>query len=129
MSSIFTLERDFVIESPKKIKNQKPLRTRIQRHVSHLPNNIKMTFGKIFFRLTNQFGYIIRTNTEFHKKNHTNSQIWWWLCDGLACFAASGRGRLAIIHGTMKCALYQKILKDYVHASVHALKIKSTRRG
>ncbi len=40
------------------------------------------------------------------------------------CFAASGPRRLAIIDGTMNCALYQKILKENVQLSVCDLKLK-----
>ncbi len=42
------------------------------------------------------------------------------------CFAASGPGWLAIIHGTMNSALYQKILKENVQSSVCDLKLKRT---
>ncbi len=42
------------------------------------------------------------------------------------CFAASGPGQLAIIDGTMNCALYQKILKENILPSVCDLKLKHT---
>uniref|UniRef100_A0A9J7ZRY6 Transposase n=1 Tax=Cyprinus carpio carpio TaxID=630221 RepID=A0A9J7ZRY6_CYPCA len=42
------------------------------------------------------------------------------------CFAASGPGRLAVINGTMKSAVYQKILKENVRPSFHDLKLKRT---
>lgn len=47
----------------------------------------------------------------------------------MACgsFVASGSGWLAVTDGTMNFALYQKIIKETVWASVYALKLKQTQ--
>ncbi len=112
---------------------------RTQRFVSHLPKNILIiakTFGQIFCGLMRQMLNILEgvcpvksgvNPTTFHKKNiiptvkHGGDSVTVW-----GCFEASKPGRLAIIDGTMNSALYQKILKENVQASVCDLKLKRT---
>lgn len=75
------------------------------RLITHLLNKISMvpkSFGKIFCGLLRQklnfleglcpISYIIIKRTSYQ-------QSWWWRCEGLGCFAASGPGRL--VHNLM----------------------------
>lgn len=98
---------------------------------------ITKTFGKIFFGLMRKkFNFLeglcavtsgIKLTQHLNKKNIIPTVKYGGGCVMVwGCFARSGPERLAVIDGTMISALYQKIPKENVRPSVHALKQKCT---
>lgn len=99
-----------------------------QRHISHLLKGLCRLMGQKLNYLEDLIPVLSGVKlTKYLKKrsSHQQSNLWapvmFW-----KCFAASWPGPYVIIDGTIKSALYQKIRKENVRASVCAVKLKST---